>query len=150
MQHPYEDLAASTLRGACIGAFLGGGYHVFLGALRGNQVTDKRPPPALSGGLAALRLSALLGGYTFLRGSIRSVVGSDALACIGAGGTAVAAATLADPARRAKLSQYFSKVLSQGRRAPPLHLLVVSSFASGAITVGGADLALRHGLGVVW
>jgi len=143
---PYKEISYSTLRGACIGVILGGGYHVLLGTSQGSSVATV----AQRGGHAAMRLSVLLGGYTFLRGTIKSMVGTDALACLGAGGTVVAVATMGDSARRANLSQYFSKILSQGNRAPPLHLVVVSSFASGALTLGGVDLALRHGLGVTW
>ena len=142
-----------------MGALLGGGYHL-VAAVASSSTSSPRlpgvpPPPtptqlAAKGGAAALRLSLVFGGYSFIRGGIKSLVNSDALACMGAGGTAVALPILLDPSRRATLGQYFSKTLSLGKAPPPFHLLVVSSFASGAFIVGGIDLALIKGLGVRW
>ena len=152
-----EVLAQSTLRGGALGAAVGLGFHAIGGGLaraRGQRAGLTAALVARQGALAALRLGALGAGYAAVRGGLRRALGSDALACMGAGGAVVCGATLAPPSRLAFLQGYYASVLARGGAAPgapvPLHLLLVTSFASGAIVLGGLDLALMHGLRLRW
>lgn len=155
-QQPYpslEVLAYSTLRGAALGGALGLGFHAIGGGLavaQGQRASLTTAHVTRQGALAALRLSGLFAGYAAARGALRRALGSDALACMGAGGAVVCGATLAQPSRLAFLQNYYGSVLGRGGPPLPLHLLLVTSFASGAIVVGGLDLALMHSLHVRW
>ena len=153
----YDIVLQSTLRGGAAGAALGLLFHAVGGSVARAQGRSGLTPAhiARQGGLAALRLSGLFAGYSAARGLLRRATGSDALACMGAGGGVVASATLLQPSRQAFLQHYFGSVLGrlgQGAAAAPvpLHLLLVTSFASGAIVLGGLDLALLHALHLRW
>jgi hypothetical protein len=154
----YDVLALSTLRGGAAGAAVGLGFHAIGGGLaraQGQRAGLTAAHVARQGALAAARLAALGAGYAAVRGGLRRALGSDALACMGAGGAVVCGATLAQPSRLAFLQGYYASVLARGGggvpAAPvPLHLLLVTSFASGAIVLGGLDLALLHSLRMRW
>jgi hypothetical protein len=148
----YEQLLQSTLTGGAFGGVLGLGFHLVGGSVVRAQGRDSLTSAHIvrQGSLAALRLSGLLAGYSLAKGLLRRALGSDALACMGAGGAAVCSVTALDPSRQALLQRSLTAALGKGGPPVPTSLLLVSSFASGAFVVGGLDLALLHGLRWRW
>ena len=126
--------------GFAVGCVLGGGAHV-----AGNGARALR-----NSLLGAARVGAVLAGYTALREGARAGGVGDALASAGAGAVAVAAPTLASPARVALLRANFANATKGRAGAMPLYLVAASSMLSGALLLGGVDLLVLKPLGARW
>lgn len=105
-------------------------------------------------GAAALRIGTVLAGYTTIRCTMQRFTKSELLPRMVAGGLAVAAATALDPARIKFLEDHYKTVFRQlspnKKIAVPLHLVLVSSAASGAFVFGGIDYAVYKLFGLTW
>ena len=84
-----------------------------------------------------------------MRSCVEEIGGPASLASLVAGAVAVSAPSLGDAARTDFLLRYYRSVL--GPRVPVgLGLVAASSALSGAVTVGGLDIAMQHIFGLKW
>jgi hypothetical protein len=152
------DVVNKNARSVCIGAVVGFsiglGFHAIAGAsLRAAGRASLTPKAIMSQAApAAARLSGVFAAYTGIRGVLHDAAAvSDAVSCALAGGCVVAGATAASPSRIALIQSSVERA-TRGRLggALPRHVVIASSFMSGIVTLGGADLLVVKPLGLRW
>ena len=140
----------SVARSAAIGAALGSAFHLIAGGglkLAGRK-TLTWPAIGRQSGVAAAQVGGALTVFSAVRCSVEAATGgATALSSLLAGALAVAAVNLSVPSRRAWHVKYYTTVLGSKQ---PVGLPVIFGFSalSGAVTLGGCDIALQRLLGV--
>jgi len=107
-------------------------------------------PPVRQGSVAGTQLGATLALFGAVRTGVDHATGSPLAASLLGGAVAVAASNVCVPSRRAWHAAYYGVAFGAKSGVVGVATVAALSGLSGAVVLGGADAALRSGLGLRW